>query len=201
MVVFDATMLLSLIHPNCGVPIDSSTGLPVTHPKERIEALVRELQKAKTKIGVPTPALSEALVRIGANRQQFVDKFNDMSIFECLAFDQLSAIELAIMTKEAIDAGDKRGGSQDIWSKVKFDRQIVAIAKVNGATTIYTDDGGLKNTATAQGFIVIGLADIPIPPEKAQAELSLTFAPNDPEEVALKEIDELRSADTPGPPD
>lgn len=38
MVVFDATMLLTLIHPNCGVPIDSKTGAPVTHSQERVES-------------------------------------------------------------------------------------------------------------------------------------------------------------------
>lgn len=196
MVVFDATMLLTLIHPNCGVPIDSSTGAPVTYPKERVGALVKEFQKAKTKIGVPAPALSEALVRIGPKRQQFVDKFNELAVFECLPFDELSAVELAVMTKRALDAGDKKGGSTEPWSKVKFDRQIAAIAKVSGATTIYTDDGGLRNTATENGFSVIGLADIPIPPESAQAELPFISASEDEEDAALNEIEELKADET-----
>jgi len=197
MVVFDATMLLTLIHPNIGVTIDSSTGAPVTHPKERIEALVKEFQKAKTKIGIPTPALGEALVRIGPRRTQFVDKLNDMAVFECLPFDQLSAIELAIMTKDALDAGNKKGGSSEPWVKVKFDRQIAAIAKVNGATAIYTDDEGLKNTATANGFTVLGLADIPIPPESKQIELQ--FSSDD--QAALNEIDQINAAEIPTPPE
>jgi hypothetical protein len=49
-----------------------------------------------------------------------------MAVFECLPFDQLSAIELAIITKDAIDPGKKKGGSTEPWGKIKFDRQIVA---------------------------------------------------------------------------
>lgn len=196
MVVFDATMLLTLLHPHIGVPIDSSTGAPVTHPRERIKALVKEFQRAKQKIGIPTPTLGEALVRIGPKRAQFVDKLNDLAVFECLPFDQLSSIELAIMTAIAIDAGDKRAGSSEPWVKVKFDRQIAAIAKVNGATTIYTDDKGLRHTATANGFTVIGLADIPIPPEAAQIELE--FSSED--QAALDEIDQVNATvDIPTP--
>jgi len=43
-------------------------GLPISRPKERIDNhLVQQLDKAKTKIIVPTPALGEALVRAGAD--------------------------------------------------------------------------------------------------------------------------------------
>lgn len=198
MVVFDATMLLTMIHPDCGSPIDSKTGLPIDHAKARIEYLVADLQKSKTKIGVPTPALSEALVRVGSKRLQFVEKFNELAVFESLPFDQLSAIEVAAMTKEALDAGDKRAGSSEIWSKVKFDRQIVAIAKVRNATAIYTDDLGLSNTAKAHGFPVIGLADLQIPPEKAQGELQFHPPAQKSDEAILDEIDELRSAENAG---
>jgi hypothetical protein len=44
------------------------------------------------------------------------------------------------MTRAAVDAGDKRVGSDATWAKVKFDRQIVAIAQVRRATAIYSDD-------------------------------------------------------------
>jgi predicted nucleic acid-binding protein len=62
-------------------------------------------------------------------------------------FDTRAAIELAVMTRNAIDQGDKRGGVDAPWNKVKFDRQIVAIAKVAGATTIYSDDLQLRTFA------------------------------------------------------
>jgi hypothetical protein len=64
MVVIDATMLLLMLRPGTLVP-GGADGVPITRPKERIDYLVQQLDKAKTKIIVPTPALGEALVRAG----------------------------------------------------------------------------------------------------------------------------------------
>ena len=64
MVVIDATTLLLLLRPDPGRPIDSNTGLPVTEVKnKKIEFLIATLEKEKSKLIVPTPALSEVLVR------------------------------------------------------------------------------------------------------------------------------------------
>jgi hypothetical protein len=51
-------------------------------------------------------------------------------VFYVVPFDTLAAIELAVMTRNALAAGDKRAGSKESWAKVKFDRQIAAIARV-----------------------------------------------------------------------
>jgi hypothetical protein len=106
MVVFDATMLMLLIRPESGRPIDSATGKPIDHVSERIAHFVEQRDKAKTRIGVPTPALSEVLVRSGASAVKVVEKIKEFAVFEILPFDELGAIELAIMTRNAIDAGD-----------------------------------------------------------------------------------------------
>ena len=49
---------------------------------------------------------------------------------------------------------------------MKFDRQIVAIAKVEGAERIYSNDGDIARYAKAEGLEVIRLQDLPDPPEK-----------------------------------
>jgi hypothetical protein len=49
---------------------------------------------------------------------------------------------------------------------VKYDRQIVAVAKVCGATTIYSDDKDVRTLAKTVKIEVIGLADLPLPPDK-----------------------------------
>lgn len=85
-----------------------------------------------------------------------IEKIKEFSIFEILPFDELSAIELAIMTRNAIDSGNKKSGSVDVWNKIKYDRQILAIARVRQATAIYTDDVGLRNIATQLDMPVIG---------------------------------------------
>ena len=88
-----------------------------------------------------------------------------------------AAIEVAAMTRNAIDSGKgKKGGSAATWAKIKYDRQIVAIAKVSNADTIYSDDGDIAGIAAATNIKVIGLADLPLPPESAQHEMELTGA-------------------------
>ena len=56
---------------------------------------------------------------------------------------------------------------------LKYDRQIVAIAKVHQATTIYSDDEDIEKVAAESDIPVIGLADIPVPDAKLQRELFL----------------------------
>ena len=75
------------------------------------------------------------------------------------------------MSREAAASGNKRGGSNATWAKVKFDRQIIAIAKVNGATTIYSDDDDIEVLGKRAKIDVIGLAQLPLPPQKAQLDL------------------------------
>jgi hypothetical protein len=47
--------------------------------------------------------------------------------------------------------------------KIKFDRQIVAISKVAGASKIYSEDEGLRRVAAREGLTALGVADIQIP--------------------------------------
>jgi len=173
MVVFDATTLLYLLDPEAKAPTDPETGEPVARVKDRITFLVSELEKRKEKIIVPTPALSELLVRAGEAGPGYLDILNRHAAFKIVDFDQRAAVEVAAATREAIAAGDKRGGSDSPWAKVKFDRQIVAIAKVEGASAIYSDDGDIARFAKGSGLAVIRVCDLPLPPEDAQQSLPL----------------------------
>lgn len=172
MVVFDATMLMLMLRPNSGRPVDSN-GQPISQVPERIAHLVQSLEKSRTRIIVPTPALSEVLVRSGTAAPGIVETFSRSAVFRIVPFDSLAAIEAAVMTRTAIDAGGKRGGSEATWAKVKFDRQIVAIAKVTQATAIYSDDGDVRTIAAGEDIPVIGLPELPLPPQNPQIELKL----------------------------
>ena len=154
--------------------------------------------KAKTHIGIPTPALSEALVRSGATMGKVLEKIKEFSVFEILPFDELSAIEVAIVTKNAIDEGDKKSGSHEVWAKVKSDRQIVAIARVHQARAIYTDDGGLRNVASQLNMPTIGISDLPLPPKSAQGILPLEAPMEHADEPTFEEIEQAREAETAG---
>jgi hypothetical protein len=61
---------------------------------------------------------------------------------------------------------------------VKYDRQIVAIAKVNSATTIYSDDADIAAIAARAKIKVVGLVDLPLPAEKAQLDFQLEPNPD-----------------------
>lgn len=194
MVVFDATMLMLLIRPESGCPIDSK-GEPISYVTERIAHFVEQSEKSKTRIGLPTPALSEVLVRSGSSAIKILEKIKEFSIFEILPFDELSAIEVALMTKNAIDNGDKKEGSSEVWSKIKYDRQILAIARVRQATAIFTDDCGLRNIAAKVGLSVAGIAELELPPRKAQGELPLNLPGETQDQPSLEEIEEARDAE------
>jgi len=72
------------------------------------------------------------------------------------------------------------------WAKVKFDRQIVAIAKVTGASIIYSDDEDVAKLAQPVGIEVIALNALPEPPTPPQIEMDLapkeTLSNSDTEE-------------------
>src|SRR5260370_21564725 len=81
-------------------------------------------------------------------------------------FDEMAAIELAAVEVEDRAKGDKRGGSTGIWTKIRFDRQIVAITRTNGAKRIYSDDEDLAKFATKLGIEVVPTWHLPLPAAK-----------------------------------
>jgi predicted nucleic acid-binding protein len=171
MVVFDSAILTLLIWPQARAPLDPSTKLPVEHCKERIELLVQTLQRDKQTILVPTPVLSEVLTVSGASGLQYVSIIQKSSVFRIEPFDTRAAIELAQMNSGVLASGDKKAGIDAPWQKIKLDRQIVAVARVAGVKTLYTNDGSLKTMAEKIGMSVIGVHELPVPQQKTQTDL------------------------------
>lgn len=163
MVLFDATTLSLLLHPGAKPPQDSN-GNPVERSFERVEYLVQTLDENKTKVAIPTPALCEILVIAGPNGAQYLNEINSRACFKVSDFDKRAAVEAAFQIRQARQSGDKRQGTDATWAKVKFDRQILAIAKVDGVQQIYSDDGHIKSYAKTLGIEVIGVGDLPLPP-------------------------------------
>lgn len=181
-VAFDATILLPLLNPNVPGPKDPATGKLLEFCRERIDYLVEDLEKRRTKIIIPTPALSEALVHADKAASQYLEILRTSRSFKIEPFDERAAFEVAVMIRDALKPfGRKRRKlTAATWAKVKFDRQIVAIAKVNGASVIYSDDKDVRTFAQHSHLIVIGLAELPMPPAESQPDLPFS-PPKEPE--------------------
>lgn len=170
MVILDSTILFLLIHPNAKPPRDPVTEKVVDRCKVRIELLLKTLSEAGTRVLIPTPVLSEVLVRVGQVAiNHYLHEITNTYSFKIEAFDQRAAIEVALLTDADLQSGKKLTAEQTI-AKVKYDRQIIATAKVNGVKTIYSDDGQLEKIARANGIKVIQTWNLPLP---AQNELDL----------------------------
>jgi len=167
MVVFDAAMLLFLFSARVGVPKDPVTGKPVERAKERVELRLAALEKARTKVIIPTPALAEILVHAGAAAAEQLAKINGSAAFRVVDFDQRAAVQVALMAQ---DRGDRPKNQTETYAKLKYDRQIAAIAKVEGASAIYTDDERLQSYAERLKIPFVGISDLPLP-EPEQEDL------------------------------
>jgi hypothetical protein len=96
---------------------------------------------------------------------------SNSAAFRIESFDVRAAVEVAAMTTKALRDGHKSGGSTEPWQKVKYDRQIVATAKVHECNKIYTDDDGVVAIAKTIGIPTTGVGTLPLPPEDAQLPL------------------------------
>ena len=176
MVVFDSSVLLLVLDPNAKPPNDPATGKPLDKAAERIEHLIENLTADKEKIVIPTPVLSEVLVHAGDAMQPYLDILNGQAAFRIAPFDQKAAIEAALSMSDAIKRGGHRvdaANSDATKTKIKFDRQIVAIAKAEGAHAVYSDDADVHGYAKHAGLDAYRTADLDLPPEGPQGSLDV----------------------------
>ena len=174
-VAFDASYLIALLDPTVRGEIDVDV---------RVDFLVRSLDKTRTKIIVPTPALSEVLIGAGDAAPKYLDILTRSARFKIVPFGTRAAVEAAAAHRDALRAGDKREGSEAPWAKIKFDRQILAISRVEGVNIVYSNDEDIKRYSVRDGLQVINMTALPIPPEKQQGELTL---PPPPEEGSTEQ--------------
>lgn len=177
-VVFDTSVLLLAIYPEVAPPADPKTEKPLEFSKQRVDYLIRKLQKNRSKVVIPAPALSELLVYAGSAVNDYVTKLNQ-NPFSVVPFDTRAAIECA----EAIRKfGIKGKGQANSRAKVKFDRQIVAIAQVSRADTIYSDDSDIYNYAKKAGINVVRSYELEMDPDDRQHKLN--FDAGFPEDIS-----------------
>lgn len=169
MVLFD-TSVLSLAFDGAAKPPKDPSGSPIVKLRERIDYLLQGLSESKARILIPTPVLSEYLVFAGKDSSKRLAEISSGRAFRVVPFDTRAAVECADIEKykpyEEIGSETK--------SKVKFDRQIIAISKVHSVCRIYTGDNGLARKANSLGIETVMTWNIPLPPEPPQVELDFS---------------------------
>ena len=192
----DSSALILLINPAANPPDDPETKQSVTHARERVELFLAGLSAADTLI-IPTPVLAEVLVGAAEGGPGLLEAIGGMARVKVRPFGERAAVETAMMTREAVASGDKRGGSQAPWQKVKVDRQVVAVARAENATRIYADDHNLVEFARRLGMDVISTWDLPAP-EGVENLFTAAGVPIDPQADAVADSsDQFTPADAP----
>src|SRR5579862_4254148 len=166
MVVIDNTFLSLMLHPKGRPPRDPSTQKPVERIEDRIEKLIDDLDSDSERMIIPTPVLSEFLILAASDAPEYLNRLGEKKNLLVKPFDEKAAIELAAIELEDRKTTSKKGTSSSPWAKVRFDRQIVAIAKTNGANRIYSDDEDLAKFATRADIKVVRTWELPLPPAK-----------------------------------
>jgi predicted nucleic acid-binding protein len=159
MVALDNSIFCLMLHP------DAKPRTGVDRAKDRVLHLIETLRNNREFAIIPTPVLSEFLVFAGNDAPAYLVKIRENSAQRVEPFDERAAIELADLEITARGRGEKRGSATGAeWQKVKFDRQIVAIARVHGASVIYSDDPHIAAHGKDSGIRVLALADLDLPP-------------------------------------
>lgn len=171
-VAFDNTFLTLVLNPASRPRFDPATGAPVEFCRERIEAMIDRHSNRGDRVLIPSPCLAELLTAV-PDISLVIAEIQASSALEIVSFDARCAIELARATQAAIRSGDKKGGVGAGWQEVKFDRQIVVIAKVNGAEILYTDGENQGIFAEQLGLEVKHTWQLELPEQYRQGKLNL----------------------------
>lgn len=141
----------------------------------RLDHLLEKVAKADGVLILPTPAISELLVRTDEGTAAWLAALQRRSVVRVAPFDLRAAAECAMVHRLATAAGGKRHGTKkgEHYQKIKVDRQIAAIARVAGADVLITDDDNLIAVASFIGLQAMRPKELELPSAAAQIKLDL----------------------------
>lgn len=162
-IVIDTNVLVQIMQNEASADLrHPETGAIVDRLFDRAAALVDHIDTLGGVVIIPAPVLSEYLFGIDRGAfQAHLDIISSVKSIEVAAFDQVAAIECAMLVS---DAEQKQMDPAASKAKLRVDRQILAIAVAAGVSEIWTHDIGLMNKARSVGMSAKCLADIGPPP-------------------------------------
>lgn len=167
-IAIDASVLAFLFDASASAPTGPD-GQPVSDCQARVEHLIAELQQAKATLIIPTPALSEILVYAGEAAPAWLSTLTNLRCIRIVPFDTIAAVECAAMARGRLTQGRPADVTR---RKAKFDEQIAAIALVERASEILSDDDHIRRLLGGK-MSVRGIADLNLPPQNPQLGLDI----------------------------
>jgi hypothetical protein len=160
-IIFDSNYLIAFLRPDVEQPPRDADDKPVEHFQRRIQELVNDLNVKDVLVGIPTPVIAEILVRYPDNKSEYLEILRNRYKFDVMPFGIKAAIEASELIALLV-AETKQPAEQ--WAKVKFDIQIVAMAKAEESLTmLYADDKGIVNNAKRLKIPVTRICELPLP--------------------------------------
>lgn len=141
---------------------------PASVPKavELVDDLIEKLEAKKAKVIIPTPSLTEVLLKAPKSGPSYLEILKSFACFQIKPYDEKAAVDLAETLIASI--GRKRTRKDVSKTKVTFDRQIVATAKAHGATEMYSDDKEVRDFSEECGLEAFGFADLKLSPKQSK---------------------------------
>lgn len=167
-VAIDASVLAFLFDDKVLAPAGPD-GNTIGDCQARLTHLIVELEQAKATLIIPTPALSEVLVYAGDAAAAWLGALTGLRCVKIAPFDTLAAVECAAMARERLT---HLRPADTTKRKAKFDEQITAIALVERADEILSDDVHIRRLV-GDKMTVRGIADLSLPPSDPQMGLPL----------------------------
>lgn len=155
----------------------------------RVKNFIEYLSTKNVKLVLPTPIITEILVPVdnASDRKKFLNAA--YKLFRIAPFDDYAAMvagEIWNSNKNWKQYYDVDGDG--LRNKFKYDLMIVAIAKVQKVSVLYSHDEGLRNVANANGVRAIDIPDAK--PQGKQGELVFSDDGLPPETADLPQSSE-----------
>lgn len=178
-IIVDTNILICLMKKNS--PTDNLLGADgfaaVDNVELRSKALLDHIENSGGTLVLPAPVLAEYLIGIDGekNKQAHTQLILSMSCFEILPFDELAAIECSSLPSpnEFKQFIKSEINSNATANKVRYDRQIISIAKANNIDEIWSGDKEVSSKSTEFGIEIKSLLDMPPISLSEQINLSL----------------------------
>lgn len=150
--VIDANVLAALFTRN-----------PVDRRDARIRGLINDTRANRERLIIPAPVLAEFSVKATNEEIDFIVSQNT---FQIVPFDAVAALECGFMIRKVFSTESKNDRH-----KIKFDLQILAIAKAARATRLISNDKQLCSRAKSIDIQAIATLELPIPESEKQLPL------------------------------